>query len=557
MPAPTPPTNPAAVSATIRRLRREKGLTQEALAQAVGVSPQAISKWETGQTMPDITLLLPLSKELGIGVNELLGGNRRQELEEKYQKACPLGPAYSLMVALEALEEFPDDETFLYRRACDELFIGKSNPIGAQRYIERAIMGLHYLCRKDPDWPTYRSMLAEAYLAQGDKDRAYAEALDYNGSEKERVMERFLDEETRHAKKQQALKNAVCNLYNALFSYGTPEAIKAAHTMLDSLLGDEQNLHDLGLRELSVKEALLCRDVGDDEGYARYLTKAYEEARAVDTLPPERIPYRTPLFDRLQYDHVPKPGVGNETYQFLMFHDSLLAHPAAEGLKRRMVDEMIRCRALHYDARSYLKFCEQQIGSPYHFNFSTAWDTTREETAAMEASLRYTHASLYRSIEWRVRNGELAERLVSEGTLTGVFAGYLDIMLAFCNCKEKSEYKRLPIPEEERAIPTAPEGSRILAIAELLISHNFRDCGLEEKLLEFVLTGAKKQGYTHVEAYPIEDCLPEMYDTRLAIYEKMGFSVIRDLSGGHFLHNEWDREGEKPYRRLHILQKEL
>ena len=557
MSTPAPATNPAAVSATIRRLRREKGMTQEALAQAIGVSPQAISKWETGQTMPDITLLLPLSKELGIGVNELLGGNRRQELEEKYQKACPLGSAYSLMVALEALEEFPDDETFLYRRACDELFIGKSNPIGAQRYIERAIMGLHYLCCKDPDWPTYRSMLAEAYLAQGDKDRAYAEALDYNGSEKERVMERFLDEETRHAKKQQALKNAVCNLYNALFSYGTPEAIKTAHTMLDSLLGDEQNLHDLGLRELSVKEALLCRDVGDDEGYARYLTKAYEEARAVDTLPPERIPYRTPLFDRLQYDHVPKPGVGNETYQFLMFHDSLFAHPAAEGLKRRMVDEVIRCRALHYDARNYLKFCEQQIGSPYHFNFSTAWDTTREETAAMEASLRYTHASLYRSIEWRVRNGELAERLVSEGTLTGVFAGYLDIMLAFCNCKEKSAYKRLPIPEEERAIPTAPEGSRILAIAELLISHNFRDCGLEEKLLDFVLTGAKKQGYTHVEAYPIEDCLPEMYDTRLAIYEKMGFSVIRDLSGGHFLHNEWDREGEKPYRRLYILQKEL
>ena len=43
----------------------------------------------------------------------------------------------------------------------------------------------------------------------------------------------------------------------------------------------------------------------------------------------------------------------------------------------------------------------------------------------------------------------------------------------------------------------------------------------------------------------------------IAIYEKMGFAVIRDLSGGHFLHNEWDREGEKPYRRLYILQKEL
>ena len=557
MPTPPPPTNPAAVSATIRRLRRERGLPQAALAQAVGVSPQAISKWETGQTMPDITLLLPLSKELGIGVNELLGGNRRQELENRFQKACAIGPEYSLMVTLEALEEFPDDEDFLYRRACDELSIGKTTPIGAERFIERAILGLHFLCRKDPDWATYRSVLAEAYLAQGNRDQAYTEALAYNGPEKERVMRRFLDEETQIAQKQQAVKDAVCILYNALFSYGTPEAIKAAHTMLDSLLGDEQNLHDLGLRELSVKEALLCRDVRDDEGYARYLTKSYEEARAVDTLPHERIPYRNPLFDRLQYDHILEPGGWNETYQFLMFHDSLLAHPAAEGLKRRMVDELIRCRALHYDARSYLKFCETQIGSPYHFNFSTAWDTTREETAAMEASLRYTHASLYRSIEWRVRNGELAERLVNEGTLTGVFAGYGDIILAFCNCKEKSAYKRLPIPEEERAIPTAPEGAKILAIAELLVSHNFRNCGLEEKLLDFVLTGAKKQGYTHVEAYPIEDCLPEMYDARLAIYEKMGFRVIRDLSGGHFLHNEWDRDGEKPYRRLHILQKEL
>ena len=543
MSTPTPATNPAAVSATIRRLRREKGLTQEALAQAIGVTPQAISKWETGQTMPDITLLLPLSKELGIGVNELLGGNRRQELENRFQKACAIGHEYSLMVALEALEEFPDDEDFLYRRAWDELSIGKTKPIGAERFIERAILGLSFLCRKAPDWAASRSVLAEAYLTQGNRDQAYAEALAYNGPEKERVMRRFLDEETQLAQKQQAVKDAVGELYKALFAYGSPEAITAAHTLLDSFLGEEQDLHDLGLSELSVKEALLCRDAGDDEGYARHLTKAYESVRAADALPRERIPYQNPLFDRLYREHAVRLGE-SETYLFLLFHHDLFAHPAAEGLKRRVVDELIRCRGLLCDARSYLQFCEKQVGGPCHFNYSTAWDTTREEIAAMEASLRYTHASLYRPIEWRVRNGELAERLVSEGTLTGIFAGYGDIMLAFCNCKEKSEYKRLPIPEEERAIPTAPEGAKILAIAELLISHNFRDCGLEEKLLEFVLTGAKKQGYTHVEAYPIEDCLPEMYDTRLAIYEKMGFRVIRDLSG--------EQAG-----RCFIMQKEL
>ncbi len=546
MSAPTPATQPAAVAATIRRLRREKGLTQEALAQAVGVSPQAISKWETGQTMPDITLLLPLSKELGIGVNELLGGNRRRELEEKFQKACSLGPAYSLMVTLEALEEFPDDEDFLYRRAWDELSIGKTKPIGAERFIERAILGLHYLCRKDPDWATYRSVLAEAYLAQGDKDRAYTEALAYNGPEKERVMKRFLDEETQIAQKQQAVKNALCDLYSALFVYGSPEAMTAAHTLLDSFLGEEQDLHGLGLSELSVKEALLCRDAGDDEGYARHLTKAYESVHAADALPHEKIPYQNPLFDRLYRERATARMGESETYLFLLFHHDLFAHPSAEGLKRRIADELIRCRALLCDARSYLQFCEKQIGGPCHFNFSTAWDTTREEIAAMEASLRYTPASLYRPIEWRVRNGELAKRLVNEGTLTGVFAGYRDIMLAFCNCKEKSEYKRLPIPEEERAIPTAPGGSRILAIAELLVSRNFQNCGLEEKLLDFVLMDAKRQGYTHAEAYPLERMAlsKEEFETGLSCYRRAGFTVIRDLSS--------EQDG-----RYFIMQKEL
>jgi transcriptional regulator with XRE-family HTH domain/ribosomal protein S18 acetylase RimI-like enzyme len=566
MPTPTPATNPAAVSATIRRLRRERGLTQEALAQAVGVSPQAISKWETGQTMPDITLLLPLSKELGIGVNELLGGNRRQELKEKYDQARDrFGEAYSLMVALEALEEFPDDEFFLYQRAWDELIIGQSGSLRAHMYIERAIDGFTALCRKYPNDHVYRSMLVEAYLtrgAVGDRDQAYAVALAYNGPgrNKEFLMEVFLDEEARMTKKQKATKKALQHLFMRLADHGTPEAIGAAHALLDTLLGDEQILHGLALGELSVSEAKLCLDAEDETGFIHHLTKAYEYARTVDALPQEEIPFQSPLFDRLRFDHAVRSKEENETYLFLKLHHDLLAHSAAEGLKRRMVDELIRCRTLHYDARSYLNFCEKQIGSPYYFNFSTAWDTTREETAAMEASLRYTHASLYSGIEWRVRNGELAERLVSEGTLTGVFAGYLDIILAFCNCKEKSEYKCLPIPEEERAIPTAPEGAKILAIAELLVSHNFRNCGLEEKLLDFVLTGAKKQGYTHAEVYTMEDRLPKLCEEQLAFYERMGFAVIREVMVKRGYPDEENHKAdaaEYEYERRYILQKVL
>ena len=58
----------------IAHLRKEKGLTQEELAGHMGISPQAVSKWENDQTCPDISALPRLSKLLGVTVDELLEG---------------------------------------------------------------------------------------------------------------------------------------------------------------------------------------------------------------------------------------------------------------------------------------------------------------------------------------------------------------------------------------------------------------------------------------------------------------------------------------------------
>ena len=57
-------------------LRKEKGLTQEELAQHMGISPQAVSKWENDQTCPDISALPKLARLFGITVDELLEGKR-------------------------------------------------------------------------------------------------------------------------------------------------------------------------------------------------------------------------------------------------------------------------------------------------------------------------------------------------------------------------------------------------------------------------------------------------------------------------------------------------
>lgn len=62
----------------ISRLRKGKGLSQEMLAEKLGVSSQAVSKWETGQSCPDISLLPSLAKLLDVTVDELLTGNSHE-----------------------------------------------------------------------------------------------------------------------------------------------------------------------------------------------------------------------------------------------------------------------------------------------------------------------------------------------------------------------------------------------------------------------------------------------------------------------------------------------
>ena len=59
----------------VRRLREEKKITQQQLADTIGVTPKAVSRWETGRGLPDISLLDPLAAALGVSVAELMSGS--------------------------------------------------------------------------------------------------------------------------------------------------------------------------------------------------------------------------------------------------------------------------------------------------------------------------------------------------------------------------------------------------------------------------------------------------------------------------------------------------
>ena len=66
------------IGSRIAKYRKGKGLTQEALANQMGVSSQAVSKWETDASCPDVTALPQLCRILGITTDELLTGNSNE-----------------------------------------------------------------------------------------------------------------------------------------------------------------------------------------------------------------------------------------------------------------------------------------------------------------------------------------------------------------------------------------------------------------------------------------------------------------------------------------------
>ena len=103
----------------IKQLRLKTGLTQDQLGVNLGVSAQSVSKWETGTTLPDISLLPLLSSELGVTIDELFDLTsdqklqrieRRLEIEEEFSSS--VFEEYETFLK-DLLEEFEDKRKIL------------------------------------------------------------------------------------------------------------------------------------------------------------------------------------------------------------------------------------------------------------------------------------------------------------------------------------------------------------------------------------------------------------------------------------------------------------
>lgn len=138
---------------TIKTLREASCLTQTELAEKIGVTDKAVSKWETGKGLPDITLVEPLAAALRISVPELMSGNRivnrntSGNVRRQRLYVCPIcGNVLTAMgealisccgIPLPPLEaEVPDEKHKVsIERVEDELYLAMDHAMTKEHYI--------------------------------------------------------------------------------------------------------------------------------------------------------------------------------------------------------------------------------------------------------------------------------------------------------------------------------------------------------------------------------------------------------------------------------------
>ena len=146
---------PHSIGKTIRELRKSRGLTQEELAEKIGVTAQAISKWENESGMPDLSQIVPLAHVFGVSADTILGTGdikKNEDISEILERAqskltFPLSiecltDKYNVL--LEGLKIYPNNFKLLIN--CMEIEISLAYPLN-NIYDEKNAKALYEACQ--------------------------------------------------------------------------------------------------------------------------------------------------------------------------------------------------------------------------------------------------------------------------------------------------------------------------------------------------------------------------------------------------------------------------
>lgn len=169
----------------LKKLRRERELTQEDVAAHIGVSFQAISKWERGEGYPDITMLPVLANYFSVTVDELIGMDalaaqeRYDEINREYEENRVAGRhRENAALMQEALKAYPNDALLLVQLSAAFHHMGDT-PEEKREYLNKAVAVEERILRYGEDSEVRGATMYNicfSYEKQGEHDKAVAQA---------------------------------------------------------------------------------------------------------------------------------------------------------------------------------------------------------------------------------------------------------------------------------------------------------------------------------------------------------------------------------------------
>ena len=172
----------------IKKYRKNKGMTQEEMAVRLGVTAPAVNKWERGNTLPDVALLAPIARLLGITTDELLSFKDDLTDEEisqyllKIQKDLESKDFHDIFLSVkEKVEEYPNCEKLIWQAAVILDAKRMTIELPNQDKYDKVIFGWYERCLLSED-ERIRNQAADslfhAFIRQEDYEKA-AQYLDY------------------------------------------------------------------------------------------------------------------------------------------------------------------------------------------------------------------------------------------------------------------------------------------------------------------------------------------------------------------------------------------
>ncbi len=261
----------------LRELRIKNELSQEYVAGVLGVSVQAVSKWENGKSSPDIMNLVPISDLFHIPVDELLDKDkRRRDWERRIDEALISDDRETpFRVLRDALAEFPGDRRFRYQLACWEFFAAQeeTDPAERKRLLDLADDRLKSLNREYPEYTAAADMRVRVLTALERRDEAAS--LARTSPNRERLLLFVLEGDELAAHQRKTATVSLLNLLGDLMREGSPEALDMVESIVTDAAGQDGQLMDF-LMGAYYRQALGCCESGQPEEAMAVLEKAYQ-----------------------------------------------------------------------------------------------------------------------------------------------------------------------------------------------------------------------------------------------------------------------------------------